>query len=202
MEFKPRTRPPGLDENTTPEEQMALLIRRKRVQEEKLIARIRAEQKSRAELLTQMALDIHRKRHYDYADSFRSLSAILERAGVRTVTYEGEELTDRMREELNIVQWLPPNGDPLDRVVEAFEPEVYVDGALVHRAKLICREGGETTEPGEAAEPGSPAVEPGEAKEPETSTEASAAASPKAPPKNLGSVSKKRLKKKKKAGRR
>ncbi|MDO4866690.1 MAG: hypothetical protein Q4C10_09025 [Clostridia bacterium] len=191
MEFKPRTLPPGLEENTTPEEQMALLIRRKRVQEEKLIARIKAEQKSRAELLTQLALDIHRKRHYPYADSFRSLSAILEKAGVRIVTYEGEDLTDRMREELNIVQWLPPNGDPLDRVVEAFEPEIYVDEAIVHRARLICREGGA------AVEPESPVVEP----EP-SAAETSASTSPKTPPKNLGSVSRKRLKKKKKAGRR
>ena len=191
MEFKPRTLPPGLEENTTPEEQMALLIRRKRVQEEKLIAIIKAEQKSRAELLTQLALDIHRKRHYDYADSFRSLSAILEKAGVRIVTYEGEALTDRMREELNIVQWLPPNGDPLDRVAEAFEPEIYVDEAIVHRAKLICREGGA------ALEPESPVVEPGP-----PAAEASASTSPKMPPKNLGSVSRKRLKKKKKkAGR-
>ena len=179
MEFKPRPLPPGLDENTTPEAQMALLLRRKRVQEEKLLARIDGERKSRAELLTQLALDIHRKRHYPYADSFRSLSAILEKAGVRVVTYEGEELTDQMREELNIVQWLPANGDPLERVVEAFEPEVYVDDVIVHRAKLICRQGGEA-----------PAAEP------------SASTSSAAPPKNRGSISRKRLKKKKKAGRR
>ena len=180
MEFKPRTLPPGLEENTTPEEQMALLIRRKRAQEEKLIARIKAEQKSRTELLTQLALDIHRKRHYPYADSFRSLSAILEKAGVRVVTYEGEELTDQMREELNIVQWLPANGDPLERVAEAFEPEIYVDDVIVHRAKLICREGGEAAEPETAA------------------AERPASVSPK----NRGSVSRKRLKKRKKAGRR
>ena len=184
MEFKPRTLPPGLEENTTPEEQMALLIRRKRMQEEKLIARINAERKSFAELLTQLALDIHRKRHYPYAESFRSLSGILEKAGVRIVTYEGEELTDRMKEEMNIVQWLPPNGDPVDRVVEAFEPEIYVDEMIVHRAKLICREGGE------AVEPETPAAAP------------SASASPAAAQKHLGSVSRKRLKKKKKAGRR
>ena len=182
MDFKPRTLSPRLDENTTPLEQMALLIRRKRVQEEKLIGQLNAERKSRAELLTQLALDLHRKRHYEYADSFRSLWAILERAGVRAVTYEGEELTDRMKEEMNIVQWLPANGDPLDRVAEAFEPEIYVDDVLVHRAKLICREGGEAAEPS-SAEP--PAPTP-----------------PAEPPKHRGSVSRKRLKKKKKAGRR
>lgn len=194
MEFKPRAVSPRLDENTTPEEQMALLIRRKRVQEEKLIAQLNAERKRYAAVATELTLDIYRKRHYEYAQSFRSLSAILEKAGVRVVTYEGEELTDRMREEMNIVQWVPANGDDVDRVVEAFEPEVYVDGALTHRAKLICREAGEAPEV--------PAPKAPERAAPQAAAPQAAEPPQKINPNNHGSVSAKRLKKKKKAGRR
>ena len=145
MEFTKRTVAPMLDPDTTPAEQMAKMISRKRVQAEKMTATLQAERKLYADILTELALDIHRKRHFEYAASFRTLSAILERGGVEIRTYEGDELTDEMREELNIVQWLPPETEETDRVVEAFEPEVRVRGELTHRAKLICREGKENS---------------------------------------------------------
>ena len=195
MEFKPRPLSPQLEENTTPAEQMAKLLRRKRAQEEKLLAQLDAQRKQHLEVLTELALDIHRKRHFEYAASFRTLSAILEKAGVVVKTYEGEPLNDEMRETLNIVQWLPADGNPADRVAEAFEPEIGVCGTLTHRAKLICREGGEAAE-----SPAPAAVVPAESPAAASAAPENPSAPPAKPPaKKKGSVSRKKQKNKKKA---
>ena len=201
MEFRERKISPYFDGTTTPQEQMELLLRRKRAQDEQRIAQMNAERRQFNAVLTDLAVDIHRKRHFDYAQSFQTLSVILEHAGVQVVTYIGQEVTDEMKEDLEIVDWLPANGDPLDRVVDAFEPEVRINGKITHRAKLICREGGDAAEkPAPSGAEGTPAekIEDAEGKIEEIPEKGTNPSKQPLHPGYHGCVSKKRQKNRKK----
>ena len=94
-------------------------------------------------LAEQLALQVHKKRFTEKDPLVLSLRQLLRSEGISLITYVGEEVTETLEDEADIVEWLPPNGDPVDRVVDALEPEVRWHGKLLHRAKLSCRQAAE-----------------------------------------------------------
>lgn len=100
-------------------------------------------------LAEQLALQVHKKRFTEKDPLVLSLRQLLRSEGISLITYVGEEVTETLEDEADIVEWLPPNGDPVDRVVDALEPEVRWHGKLLHRAKLSCRQAAEDELPQE-----------------------------------------------------
>ena len=101
-------------------------------------------------LAEKLALQVHKKRFTEKDPLVLSLRQLLRSEGISLITYVGEEVTETLEDEADIVEWLPPNGDPVDRVVDALEPEVRWHGKLLHRAKLSCRQAAEDEAEAEA----------------------------------------------------
>ena len=112
-------------------------------------------QKKADRLAEKLALLVHKKRFTENDPFVMSLRQLLKNEGILLITHVGEEVTESLEDEADIVEWLPPSEDPADRVVDALEPEVHWEGRLLHRAKLSCRQGAEEetaeTVPAEAA---------------------------------------------------
>lgn len=124
-------------------------------------------------LAEQLALLVHKKRFTENDPFVMSLRQLLKNEGIILRTYVGEEVTEILEDEADIVEWLPPREDPVDRVEDALEPEILWHGQVLHRAKLSCRQAAEE----EAAEMETEAVEDSIAVEAaEASADAEAAA--------------------------
>ena len=100
-------------------------------------------QKQADRLAEQLALLVHKKRFTENDPFVMSLRQLLKNEGIILRTYVGEEVTDTLEDEADIVEWLPPGEDTADRVVDALEPEIHWHGQLLHRAKLSCRQAAE-----------------------------------------------------------
>lgn len=100
-------------------------------------------QKKSDKLAEKLALLVHKKRFTENDPFILSLRQLLDNEGITLITYIGEEVTETLEDEADIVEWLPPGDDPVDRVVDALEPEVHWQGRLLHRAKLSCRQASE-----------------------------------------------------------
>ena len=100
-------------------------------------------QKQADRLAEQLALLVHKKRFTENDPFVMSLRQLLKNEGIILRTYVGEEVTDTLEDEADIVEWLPPGEDTVDRVVDALEPEIHWHGQLLHRAKLSCRQAAE-----------------------------------------------------------
>ena len=92
-------------------------------------------------LARQLGLLVHKKRFVTDDPFVKSLRQLLRNQGIVLVTHEGEEVTEELEEEVDIVEWLPPGDEEAERVVDALEPEIRRNGRLLHRAKLSCRQG-------------------------------------------------------------
>lgn len=109
-------------------------------------------QKRADRLAEQLALLVHKKRFTENDPFVMSLRQLLKNEGITLRTYVGEEVTDVLEDEADIVEWLPPGEDTVDRVEDALEPEIHWQGNLLHRAKLSCRQAAEdVTEEEESA---------------------------------------------------
>lgn len=109
-------------------------------------------QKRADRLAEQLALLVHKKRFTENDPFVMSLRQLLKNEGITLRTYVGEEVTDVLEDEADIVEWLPPGEDTVDRVEDALEPEIHWQGNLLHRAKLSCRQAAEdATEEEESA---------------------------------------------------
>ena len=153
MEFGPlpqkRELPPFVHEQSA--EDLALkLIRLRSELEASHMNELEAARKDADRLAEQLALLVHKKRasqdqEGSSQDRFiQSLRQLLKSEGIDLITYEGEEVTETLELETDIVEWLPPDeesADEKDRVVEALEPEIRRKGRLLHHAKLSCRQG-------------------------------------------------------------
>jgi len=96
------------------------------------------EQKRADELAVSLALQVYRKRGSD--DAFvRSLAALLADCHVQMLTYEGEALTPELESAADIIEWLPADGNTVESIAEAIEPEIRAQERILHRAKLSCR---------------------------------------------------------------
>ncbi|MCE5189605.1 MAG: hypothetical protein LLF75_10575 [Eubacteriales bacterium] len=140
------------------------------------------EQKRADELAVSLALQVYRKRGSD--DTFvRSLAALLADRHVQMLTYEGEALTPELESAADIIEWLPADGNTVESVAEAIEPEIRAQERILHRAKLSCRkapvlepERGLEQEPEQAAaEAPVSAEEPAQAEPPQSGEVAVAA---------------------------
>ena len=100
-------------------------------------------QKQADRLAEQLALLVHKKRFTENDPFVMSLRQLLKNEGIILRTYVGEEVTDTLEDEADIVEWLPPGEDTVDRVEDALEPEILWHGQLLHRAKLSCRQAAE-----------------------------------------------------------
>lgn len=153
MEFGPlpqkRELPPFVHEQSA--EDVALkLVRLRNELEDSHASELEAARKETDRLAEQLALLVHKKRaSQDQEDPskdrfMQSLRQLLKNEGIDLITYEGEEVTETLELETDIVEWLPPDdesADEKDRVVEALEPEIRRKGRLLHHAKLSCRQG-------------------------------------------------------------
>lgn len=158
MEFGPlpqkRELPPFVHEQSA--EDVALkLIRLRNELEASHASELEAARKETDRLAEQLALLVHKKRaSQDQEDPskdrfIQSLRQLLKNEGIDLITYEGEEVTETLELETDIVEWLPPDNelaDEKDRVVEALEPEIRRKGRLLHHAKLSCRQGTYTSD--------------------------------------------------------
>ena len=92
-------------------------------------------------LAEELALLGHKKRFSEKDPFVLSLRQLLKNEGILLITYVGEEVTEKLEDEADIVEWLPPDEETADRVEDALEPEIHWKGRLLHRAKLSCRQG-------------------------------------------------------------
>ena len=100
-------------------------------------------QKQADRLAEQLALLVHKKRFTENDPFVMSLRQLLKNEGIILRTYVGEEVTDTLEDEADIVEWLPPGDDTVERVGDALDPEIHWHGQLLHRAKLSCRQAAE-----------------------------------------------------------
>ena len=147
------------------QEELALkLLRQRQEAEQERRKAVRQAERRAERLVEQLALITHKKRFTEGDPLVLSLRQLLKREGVELLTYAGEEVTEELETEADIVEWLPAGEDPADRVVDALEPEVRWQGRVLHHAKLSCRMGAEQyeDEEPEAVSPAEIAVQPSE----------------------------------------
>ena len=82
-------------------------------------------QKRADRLAEQLALLVHKKRFTENDPFVMSLRQLLKNEGITLRTYVGEEVTDVLEDEADIVEWLPPGEDTVDRGEDALEPESH-----------------------------------------------------------------------------
>jgi hypothetical protein len=91
-------------------------------------------------LAQSLALVLFKKRAGMTAEEFRVFDELLRDHGIDLVTHVGEPVDRSLEEDADILEWVDheagaPDGE---HVVEAFEPEVRLDGRPLGRAKLCC----------------------------------------------------------------
>ena len=165
---------PSYAQKQNPEELALSLVRQRGALAEKHRKDLAAAGKEADRLAEQLALLVHKKRFTEGDPFVLSLRQLLKNEGISLITYAGEEVTEELENEADIVEWLPAGEETVDRVVDALEPEIRRQGRILHRAKLSCRQGlhpeipapALPSEPQSAAEPaaepakGSPAPAP------------------------------------------
>lgn len=143
----PEKRPvPEFARLQTQEELALKLLRQRQEAEQEQNRAVRAAEKRADRLAEQIALITHKKRFTEGDPLVLSLRQLLKREGIELVTYAGEEVTEELEDQTDIIEWLPAGEDPVSRVVDALEPEIRWQGRILHHAKLSCREGAEEPE--------------------------------------------------------
>lgn len=149
----PEKRPvPEFARPQTQEELALKLLRQRQEAEREQKKAVRGAEKRADRLAEQIALITHKKRFTEGDPLVLSLRQLLKREGIELVTYAGEEVTEELEDQTDIIEWLPAGEDPVSRVVDALEPEIRWQGRVLHHAKLSCRAGAEEPEedlPGE-----------------------------------------------------
>ena len=172
---------PSYAQKQNPEELALSLVRQRGALAEKHRKDLAAAGKEADRLAEQLALLVHKKRFTEGDPFVLSLRQLLKNEGISLITYAGEEVTEELENEADIVEWLPAGEETVDRVVDALEPEIRRQGRMpksfisgpedrrqgriLHRAKLSCRQGlhPEIPAPALPSEPQSaaePAAEP------------------------------------------
>ena len=156
---------PSYAQKQNPEELALSLVRQRGALAEKHRKDLAAAGKEADRLAEQLALLVHKKRFTEGDPFVLSLRQLLKNEGISLITSAGEEVTEELENEADIVEWLPAGEETVDRVVDALEPEIRRQGRILHRAKLSCRQGlhPEIPAPALPSEPQSaaePAAEP------------------------------------------
>ena len=120
-----------------PTQAMADLMRRHRQELNRSGEELAAARRRAGDLAEVFGLAMWKKRGGD-PKQFRILWDALESAGVVFVDHVGEPVAGDLEEMADIVDWVDQaEGIEPGCVSEAFEPEILLDGVMVHRAKLI-----------------------------------------------------------------
>lgn len=143
----PEKRPVPEFVRTQTQEELALkLLRQRQEAAQEQNRAVHAAEKRADRLAEQIALITHKKRFTEGDPLVLSLRQLLKREGIELVTYAGEEVTEELEDQTDIIEWLPAGEDPVSRVVDALEPEIRWQGRILHHAKLSCRAGAEEPE--------------------------------------------------------
>lgn len=137
---------PSFVHKQSAEELAVKLIRQRSELEAKHKQELEDARKQADRLAEQLAMLVHKKR-LSLTDSFNlSLRQLFKSEGISLITYVGEEVTETLENEADIVEWLPPEDEETAVVVDALEPEIIRQGRILHQAKLVCRQGKITPE--------------------------------------------------------
>ncbi|MGB7962560.1 MAG: hypothetical protein WCF12_06310 [Propionicimonas sp.] len=118
---------------------MAELLRRQKVALSAAEARAAEALKQAGKIGEVFGLALYRKRGAANSSEFRTLFDALQTVGAELITHVGEPLDGHLEELADVVDWVgSAEGISPGCVAEAFEPEIRLNGRLVHRAKLIC----------------------------------------------------------------
>lgn len=143
----PEKRPvPEFARLQTQEELALKLLRQRQEAAQEQNKAVSAAERRADRLAEQIALITHKKRFTEGDPLVLSLRQLLKREGIELVTYVGEEVTEELEDQTDIIEWLPAGEDPVSRVVDALEPEIRWQGRVLHHAKLSCRAGAEEPE--------------------------------------------------------
>lgn len=104
-------------------------------------------QKHADSVAEKLALLVHKKRFSPDDPFVQSFRQLLKSEGITLITYAGEVVTEQLEEDTDIVEWLPAEGNAVEQVIDALEPEIRWRGRVLHRAKLSCRMAEDTEEP-------------------------------------------------------
>lgn len=86
-----------------------------------------------------VGLALYKKRGTSSWPQFRVLFEAFRDLGAEMITHVGEPLEGDLEELADVVEWIDAaDGVAPGCVAEAFEPEIRLDGEIVHRAKLVC----------------------------------------------------------------
>lgn len=139
---QPRPIAPFVRGDRPPEEIIRDLLVRHKNEMDALRGELAAERKKRDAMAARFALAVYRKRTPQNAASLRAFTQALADMGIQEVTYLGERVTEDIETMADIAEWLPGDGGTEDRVAGAMEPELRLDGRLIHRARLSCMRAG------------------------------------------------------------
>jgi len=131
--------PAWLRQGYQPNRAVADLLGRHKVALAAAEARAAEARRQAGELVEVFGLALYRKRGAAISSEFRTLFDALQAVGAELITHVGEPFDGYLEELSDVVDWVgSAEGISPGCVAEAFEPEIRLNGRLVHRAKLIC----------------------------------------------------------------
>ncbi len=123
-----------------PTQAMADLLRRHRQQLAEAQAQTAAAQRQACDLAEAVGLALWKKRATTDPAQWRTLFDALSANGVELIDHVGQPVAGDLEEMADIIDWVEEaEGVAPGAVVEAFEPEIRLNGRLAHRARLIGR---------------------------------------------------------------
>lgn len=124
---------------SSPTQAMAELMRRHRAALAHSRAETQAALDQSARLAVAIGLALYRKRSAANSSEFRTMEDALAAAGGLLITHAGEPFAGDLEELADVVEWVEAKpGISPGCIADAFEPEIRLNGRLVHRAKLVC----------------------------------------------------------------
>lgn len=131
--------PVWLKQGQQPTQAVAELIRKRKVALAAARNEVDDARGQTAEVVELFGLALYKKLGAANASEFRTLFDTLTAVGAELVTHVGERFEGELEELADVVDWVEAvEGIAPGCVAEAFEPEVRLNGKLIHRAKLIC----------------------------------------------------------------
>lgn len=131
--------PSWLERGQQPAQAVAGLLRRHRTVLAEANAETARARQQAGRVVEAVGLALYKKRGTPSWPELRVLFEAFRDVGAEFVTHVGEPFEGDLEELADVLEWLDSaEGIAPGCVAEAFEPEIRLNGMVVHRAKLIC----------------------------------------------------------------